>query len=312
LHFFTRAEYRYASGGLNLVEPSNCLLATAWPAFEEQIRERFEKWRSTRTATHKNEDFLVETIAAAASSTFAIMPSPAKPTLLRRLPADFGPPASAGFPGAAREQDPVRTGDPERYTRHEGGIASRALGNAVHKLLEESARLRETNDWTATGAALSQMLPRIKAQLRASGITQADVNSIAARALEIVRQATKDPLGQWILSPHAEAASEAAWTGIVGDALRSVRVDRVFRAGIGPLSEGKDAWWIIDFKTAHPDNLYPLLALPALRSLFAPQLEAYAVILRQLHREKLPIRAGLYYPRISMFDWWAVDARSQA
>ena len=308
LHFFARPEYRDASGSPSLVEPSNCLLATAWPAFEEPIRERFDEWRSSKTAAHKDGEFLVETIAATASSNVEIMPSPAKPTLLRRLPADFSPPALACFPGAAREQDHARTGDPERYTRHEGGIASRALGNAVHKFLEESARLRKTNDWTATGAALSQMLPRIRGQLRASGITQADASSIAARALEIVRQATKDPLGQWILSPHAGAASEAAWTGIVGDALRSVRVDRVFRAGMEPLSEGMDAWWIIDFKTAHPDNLYPLLALPALRSLFAPQLEAYAVILRQLHREKLPIRAGLYYPRISMFDWWAVDA----
>jgi ATP-dependent helicase/nuclease subunit A len=308
LHFFARPEYRNASGSPSLIEPSNCLLATAWPAFEEHIRKRFEEWQSSKTPAHQDGEFLIETIAAAASSNLTILPSPATPTLLRRLPADFGPPPSGGFPGAAREQDPARTGDPERYTRHEGGIASRALGNAVHKLMEESARLRETNDWTATGTALSQMLPRITAQLRASGMPQADAKSVAARALDIVRQAIKDPLGQWVLSPHVEAASEAAWTGIVSDELRSIRVDRVFRAGLEPLSEGQDAWWIIDFKTAHAEDIYPLLTLSAFRSLFAPQLEAYAEILRHLHSEDTPIRAGLYYPRMSMFDWWAVES----
>ena len=307
LHFFARPEYRNASGSPSLVEPSNCLLATAWPAFEENIRERFDEWRSSKKAADKDGGFLVETIAAAASSTVAMMPIPAKPTLLRRLPADLGPPASVGVPGAAREEDPVRTDDPERYTRHEGGIASRALGNAVHKLMEESARLRETSDWTAAGAALSQMLPRIQAQLRASGMPLADAKSIAARALDIVRQAIKDPLGQWVLSPHVEAASEAAWTGIVADELRSIRVDRVFRAGLEPLSEGQDAWWIIDFKTAHADDLDPAGELLDLRAVFAPQLETYAAILRHLHYGTMPIRAGLYYPRMSMFDWWEVN-----
>jgi ATP-dependent helicase/nuclease subunit A len=306
LHFFARLEYKNLAGSPSLVEPGNCLLATAWPAFKGQVRARFEEWCPTRTETLSDQKSWVGTIAAVGTN-LEVMPTPAKPTLLRRLPADFGPPVSVGFPGAAREQDRVRTGDPERYTRHEGGIASRALGNAVHKLLEESARLRKTKDWTTTGAALSQMLPRLKAQLRASGITQADANSIAARALEIVNQATKDPLGEWILSPHSEAASEAAWTGVVADELRSIRVDRVFRAGLEPLSEGQDVWWIIDFKTAHADDLDPSGALLDLRTVFAPQLETYAAILRHLHNGAMPIRAGLYYPRMSMFDWWEVN-----
>jgi hypothetical protein len=250
---------------------------------------------------------LVESIAAAGSN-LEIMPSPAKPTLLRRLPAEFAPPDSGNFSSTPREQDPVRIGDTEKYQRHEGGIASRALGTAVHKLLEESARLRANLDWANTRAALSQMQPRAKAQIRATGLTQAEANSIASRALEIAQQATTNPLGQWILSLHAEAASEAAWSGIVADGLRSIRVDRVFRAGLEPQSEGQDAWWIIDFKTAHSDNLDPTVALSAFRSLFAPQLEAYAVILRRLHGEHTPIRAGLYYPRMAMFDWWAVES----
>jgi len=308
LHFFARLEYKNASGSPTLVKPTNCLLATAWPAFEDQLHERFDEWQSARTGSRADEELLVETIAASANSNLEMMPSPAKPTLLRRLPAEFSPPDPTTFSSALIEHDPIRSGDPERNTRHEGGMASRALGTAVHTLLEECARLRMNLDWTSTRVALLQMQARIKAQIRATGLTQAEANSIAFRALNIAQQATTKPLGQWILSPHPEAASEAAWTGIVADELRSIRVDRVFRAGLEPQSEGQDAWWIIDFKTAHSDNLDPNVALSAFRSLFAPQLEAYAMILRRLHGEDTPIRAGLYYPRMSMFDWWAIES----
>ncbi len=308
LHFFARPEYKDDSASARLMEPWNCLLATAWPPFEEQIRTRFKEWRSAKTRSRVDEELPVELIAASADSNLAIMPSPARPTILRRLPAEFNLPDLPNNLAALREQDPVRIDVPERYTRHEGGIASRALGIAVHKLLEEAARLRVTNNWATTRNTLAQMLPRIKAQIRTSGITDSEATSISSRALDIAHQAANDPFGQWILSPHEESASETAWTGVVEDGLRSIRVDRIFRAGLEPLSNARDVWWMIDYKTAHADNLDPSVALPALRSLFAPQLEAYAVILRQLHSEKLPIRAGLYYPRMSMFDWWTIES----
>jgi len=41
-----------------------------------------------------------------------------------------------------------------------------------------------------------------------------------------------------------------------------------------------------------------------LRPLFAPQLEAYAKVLRNLHGADTQIRAGLYYPRELLLDWW--------
>jgi ATP-dependent exoDNAse (exonuclease V) beta subunit len=180
------------------------------------------------------------------------------------------------------------------------------LGSAVHKLLQDLASLRATHDWSAARAALSRLQPRIAAQIRAAGVNQSQAESIAAKAFNFALAASRDPHGQWILSPHTEAASEAAWGGIVAGSLRTVRVDRVFRAGAEPLSEGDDAWWIIDYKTAHDDGLDPSEALPGFRDLFAPQLEAYAAVLRNLHGTDLPIRAGLYYPRMALLDWWEV------
>ena len=40
---------------------------------------------------------------------------------------------------------------------------------------------------------------------------------------------------------------------------------------------------------------------------FAPQLEAYAAILRNLHGKSALFRAALYYPRMSLLDWWEVE-----
>jgi hypothetical protein len=143
--------------------------------------------------------------------------------------------------------------------------------------------------------------------VRAAGVHRSETESIAAEAIDIALRAARDSHGQWILSPHADAASEAAWAGVIAGAVRSVRVDRIFRAGLEPLSDGDTAWWIIDYKTAHADGLDPSCALQELRSLFAPQLEAYAAVLRNLHGEGATIRAALYYPRMSLFDWWEVS-----
>jgi ATP-dependent helicase/nuclease subunit A len=79
----------------------------------------------------------------------------------------------------------------------------------------------------------------------------------------------------------------------------------VFRAGIAPLAEGENCWWIVDYKTfAATREFDATTALPKLRELFAPQLEAYAAVLRKLHGRDVAICAGLYYPRMLLLDWW--------
>jgi hypothetical protein len=84
-----------------------------------------------------------------------------------------------------------------------------------------------------------------------------------------------------------------------------MQVDRVFRAGPTPQSTAGDGtWWIIDFKTAHEDGLDSAAALPELRSAFAPQIEAYVRVLRNLHGADVAVRGGLYYPRMALLDWW--------
>jgi ATP-dependent exoDNAse (exonuclease V) beta subunit len=322
LHLFARPACKEKDGEFTLVEPVNCLLATAWPALEEEVRARFANWKTARAVLETRESQEIESLAASGESNLAVMPSPIQPTFLRRLPLDYQPASIDGSIGAPsfpcvsaervgiHEPQPAfsspRSGTISLYPRHEGGLLSRTLGTAVHALLEELARLRTQLVWEAARSALRLLEPRIVAQVRAVGVDHPQAAQIAAEALQLTLRASYDPIGSWILSPHAGAASEAAWAGIVAGNLRSVRVDRVFRAGPTPGSDGNDCWWIIDYKTAHAGNLDPAQALPEFRQLYAPQVEAYAGILRNLHGADARLIAGLYYPRIPLFDWWEI------
>jgi ATP-dependent exoDNAse (exonuclease V) beta subunit len=314
LHLFARPACKFdADGSCVLVEPANSLLATAWPAFEEEVRARFEEWKAANFGRASVEEEQVESIAASGESNLLVMPASVRPALLRRLPPDYATRATtAPLSINQREEgrklqtviDSQGRDSSGLYTRHEGGLLSRALGTAVHSLLEELARRRESLDWEAARTWLQCCEPRIAAQARVIGVDQLQAARIAAQALEQALSVSRDPVGEWILSPHMQAASEAGWAGVVGEALRTVRVDRVFQAGAAPQSDGSDCWWIVDYKTAHADNANPDDALPELRAQFAPQIEAYGHILRNLHGNETPIRAGLYYPRMLVLDWW--------
>jgi ATP-dependent exoDNAse (exonuclease V) beta subunit len=300
LHLFARPVYKE---DLTLFEPLDSLLATAWPALEQEVRVRFEEWKAAKSILEPAVEQEIESLAASGESNLLVMPSPAKPTVLRRLPLDYWPVKTPQLDAPALDFVP---GERSLYSRHEGGLLSRELGTAVHKLLEDLAELRAKLDWEPARSSLRQLEPRIAALVRAVGVDPQLANRIATQAIEIALDASRDSVGSWLLSPHLSAASEAGWAGVVAGTLRAVRVDRVFRAGPAPRAEGDDCLWIIDYKTAHSDNLDPATALPEFRAIFAPQIEAYAELLRNLEGSETPIFGGLYYPRMALLDWWEI------
>jgi ATP-dependent exoDNAse (exonuclease V) beta subunit len=299
LHFFARPGYKICrDGSAELAESKNTLLATAWPAFGEEIRRRFDAWRAARIEEDV-EPATVDSIAAGASEQEN---EAAMPALVRRLPALF---ENLATPSNTSLDESPLVGAGRLYERHQGGLISRALGQSVHLLLQELAQLFATRPKPAALAALDKLVPRIAAQIRATGIDAKQASRLAQQALELARKAAADPIGEWILAPHADAASEVRWTGVIDGSLRTVQVDRVFRAGDTPLNDvPPTTWWIIDYKTALEEDRVAELALPVLRRAFAPQIEAYGKVLRNLQDANMPIRAGLYYPRMALFDWW--------
>jgi len=305
LHIFARPSYKSTDGvSTELVMPRESLLLTAWPAWQDEIRRKFDEWSAARAAATDStmvEPAMIESLAASGDVALRIASSALKPTRVRRLPSSFRP-AFAEYPSAVEEPT---VGAGRLYERHEGGLVSRALGNAVHELFQHFAKLVAAKRGEAAEDSLVRLQPRIAANVRATGIDASQANRIAAQALEMVLSSARDPQAQWILAARAEAASEARWTGVVAGKLRAVRVDRVFRAGPAPLStDDNSTWWIIDYKTAHEDGLDSKAALPGLRSEFAPQIEAYAKVLRNLHGADAVVRGGLYYPRMALLDWW--------
>ncbi|HEV2448052.1 MAG TPA: UvrD-helicase domain-containing protein, partial [Candidatus Sulfopaludibacter sp.] len=234
LHLFARPEYKTENdGSYALCEPRDSLLATGWAALSNEVHRRFDEW------ARAPEDSEVESIAASGADNVLMMPRPAKPARVRRLPADFRAPEIVVARGGA-ESEVASLEGAQLYERHAGGALSRGLGNAVHALLEELALLRAEQTMDVARQALAKFLPRVIAQLRSAGMDPEQAAKIAARAMEIAIKASHDADGQWILSPHNAAASEIRWAGVIGGRLHEVRVDRVFRAGKTARTEGEE------------------------------------------------------------------------
>ena len=104
LHLFARPSYKSAEdGSLILVEPSESLLKTAWPAFEADVRRRFDEWRESNisvvSAAPSAASAQIESIAASGEDSLFEMPSPAKPTpSAASRPASVPPPRGYRWP----------------------------------------------------------------------------------------------------------------------------------------------------------------------------------------------------------------------
>jgi len=169
LHLFARPSYRYDENGQPaLAGPGESLLATAWPAWEQEIRAQFEQWQNSAPET-------LETLAAAAEDNLLEMSPPARATTLRRLPADFATPRIATI-----APDSPLSGAGSLFERHEGGLLSRAFGQAVHDLMLQLAQLFQSHAPHDACAVLEKFTPRMETSIRAAGIDRAQAGRLAS------------------------------------------------------------------------------------------------------------------------------------
>jgi ATP-dependent helicase/nuclease subunit A len=186
------------------------------------------------------------------------------------------------------------------FERPEGSFEARAFGNAVHGFLEMLAKsLSESGDADSLLGQVADWETRIAAVLRSDGLSPVSVQRLVPRVVTALKNTLRDPEGLWILRSHEDAASEFALTSWI-ETRNSVRLDRVFRAGATPLSDGADCLWIVDYKTtAHgTEGVEEFLAKE--RTKYAPQMEAYAHVMKGA-------RVGLYYPMLPRFIWWTPE-----
>jgi ATP-dependent exoDNAse (exonuclease V) beta subunit len=291
LHLLGAAVY-----GASGLRPPNqdSLLATAWPALQDD----FEAAAGAQQP-------------ASAPARVLAFPTPG---VIGELAAGAGPDAAPGPRRLLLEEEPLsgalnvtvtdtflaRSPQSPDFRRPEGSRKARLIGSAVHTMLQR------------LGPDLPAIMPadlraRAASLLRATALTGEALASATTAVTKMLRACAADPVCQWILAAHPDAQSEASWSGDFPDEtgatrLRTLRADRVFRAGSAPLAEGSDVIWIIDYKTSPGPS--GALFFQQERVRYAPQLEAYGRVLRALNGEEVPLRLGLYYPMIGELDWW--------
>ncbi|GGA60459.1 ATP-dependent helicase [Edaphobacter acidisoli] len=276
--------------------PSGSLLETAWPA----AQKHFSVSPTTQQASaqlHLPEN--ASGLALAASGNASMHPR------LQRLPLAFHP--QSRFKTTTRLPSTGTTlRNAASFTRPEGSFEARVLGNTVHAFLEQMARR------VASGTETDQLLleivawkPRIIAVLRAESMPPNRLERYAQQVITALTNALQDAAGRWILAFRKNSSSEFAITSWQKERT-SVRLDRIFRAGTEPLTEGDNCVWIVDYKTTlHVGgDIGDFLA--GERARYEGQLTSYARIIRT-SQPGTDIRVALYFPMLPKLIWWEPD-----
>lgn len=164
----------------------------------------------------------------------------------------------------------------------------RIIGIVLHSWLERLADGKE-----GTGERLGQQIETaIRGSLLAFGLPE----RLARRAVDTVLLGLKTTLssrrGQWILSPHYQAACEWPLSGMIDGILVHAVIDRTFVEGT--------IRWVVDYKSGSPGNLATAHFLAAELERYRDQLEQYRALCR-LFDPAHEVRAALYFPA---FDGW--------
>jgi ATP-dependent helicase/nuclease subunit A len=311
LHLFGAATLN-AKG--ELAQPRyDSLLRACWPAAEEHFgglaagaAPSTQESLDQLLIRSLNESEDEELALAASSETVEVEAAVHTAPMIQRLPLSFDPSErfrvakehTLSYPAASALRQTAT------FERPEGSFAVRAFGNVVHRYLQVLAVKMEGG---ARCEDLLAELPswesRLMASLRGEGLPPAIATREAGRAGLALARALGDPVGRWILSPHASAASERALTMASAEA-RSLRVDRTFVAGDAPMSAGEGCIWIVDFKTSEQGSRSDAAFEATEIEKYREQLEAYAALRRALPDGDLPIRLGLFYPLVPRLIHW--------
>ena len=267
---------------------SRSLLGIAWTALKNDFERAREEEEPASDATPQQAEFAFP---------------PASPSIqLRRLPADWKP---SEYATTAEAQERIM----ETIERPRGSMAARAFGTVVHALLEDLTGLPDID--AVSQAVLEEVggwRPRAMAMLRSAGLPRAEAEPQSAEVVRTLLGVLKDAQGRWILGARAGAQSETSWSGWAasegGEVVRTLRGDRMFRAGATPCSPEQTHLWIVDYKTARHGASGLDAFLETEKAKYLQQLEAYAGVMRKVHGENLPLRLALYYPLLTKLVWW--------
>ncbi len=201
-------------------------------------------------------------------------------SVVQRLPAEWQ------LPSEIQWQMSQITGDVTQQNSFQWQPqAARAVGTVIHRCLQT---------WAAEGISSFS-----EASLKSLLLLQGCSGILLPKALMAVKEALarvqQDPIGQWILSPHREAAVEYALGGEIQGLCVEGVLDRTF-------VDEHNVRWIIDYKTTEtiPEDLEAFLEEQ--QQQYASQLRRYGCLMAL--REQRPIKLGLYFPGLPAWREW--------
>jgi ATP-dependent helicase/nuclease subunit A len=255
-----------------VVPRTGTLLASLWPALSAAFRDGGEEQAAPLTAE-----------APSSKADAAPPPNP-----LRRLPADWSPPAFDPSPtDLSRLPIGHQSLEPPEFSWV--GETGRHIGTVVHAALEAFANA----DKLPTHARIEADHDLYAHQLRRHGVPDRDLPRATDRVLEALTNTIGNERGRWIFAPeHREAHSELALTGIASGRLTQVIIDRSFVDRDGTR-------WVIDFKTSRHEGGGLDAFLTQELERYRSQLETYVALAGGLGPN--PVRAGLYFPLLGAF-----------
>lgn len=176
-----------------------------------------------------------------------------------------------------------------------GNRRERVIGTVLHRCLETlSLQTPLPNAVTTTQTAQIEFL------LRAEGLGGRGLNEAATRVKDMLANTLADTRGRWILSQHADAASELALVVKNGDAISQRILDRTF------VDADTNERWIVDYKTSQP---LPNESIDAFCDRecahYREQLEAYRELMAAYDRPPRTVRLALYFPALP--HWLVLD-----
>ena len=273
------------------LKPGNqrSLLTTAWPALEADFEATLAARRDKVVVfPEQTGQMILFDLAAAAEPA-----SPGPKLMLRRLPA--GADLSPALKDVVFSSGTTATMEPVTE-RPEGSRDARQKGSVVHALLELASQGNDLNSIRIAARSL----------LRGLAYTGSALDNALEEALAAVQGCMEDLEGAWVLAAHTGGQSEISWTDWGGGALETIRADRSFVAGAAPIEPGESHLWIIDYKMSVPAGDKEFLKHQ--REMYAGQLKRYGRVLREAQGIDLPVRFGLYFPRIPRLYWWEDEA----
>ncbi len=212
-------------------------------------------------------------------------PVPAEDPLdqsLRRIVSGWAPPAPPPRVEWAPPPHPVRARDEIEFSWV--GETARHVGSVVHRWLQ---RIAEDGlaGWDAK--RVQGLGKTFRDDLVACGLPANAVEAAAERVVATLAQTLADERGRWLLGAHDGAQSELRLTGVTGDGVVNIVMDRTFVDEHG-------ARWIVDYKTGGHEGGDIEAFLDREQERYRPQLERYAALMKA--RDGRPIKLGLYFP----------------